>query len=341
VKTPLLSICIPTYNRAAFLDECLESLVRLDVGLSGDVEVIVSDNASTDNTREVVDRYQQLIPLRYFRNASNIGAERNVFAAAGHGSAEYVWVFGDDDIFEEAAVASVLQHIRLGYDLIILNYSVWSRKMDIRMRPRGLGRTEPAIYDEPNGVLASLGSHLGYISSVIVRKNLLISVPPEEYEPFVQYGFSHLYSIYCGLRTGCHAICLPDPVFKNRMDNCAVFIGEAAQSSWNKYFIEGTALIFEMLGRKGYSSLAVTRAKNQVLRDFVTLRILTGMKGTNRPALAWLMYRHYRWNWRFWIICLPALLVPRGILLALRKVVSTIRAAGRNILGKVDSASAG
>jgi abequosyltransferase len=332
MNKPLLSICIPTYNRAAFLGVCLESLAHLDTRYWEVVELIVSDNASTDNTREIIERYQQSIPLRYFRNASNIGAERNIFAAAGHGSAEYVWVFGDDDEFEEASISSAIQHIRLGYDLIALNYSVWSRKMDVKMRPRGLARTKPAIYDDPNAVLASLGLHLGYISSVIVRRNILLSVPPEEYEPFVQYGFSHLYSVYCGIRNGCHAICLPDPVFKNRADNCAVFVGEEAQSNWNKYFIEGTAIIFERLGRKGYSSQAVMRAKNQVLRDVVTGRILTGMKGINRPALARLMYRHYRCNWRFWTICLPALLMPRGVLLTMRKVTLTIRFAARNVL---------
>ncbi len=325
MKRPLLSVCIPTYNRAAFLGECLESLARLDAGYWEDVEVIVSDNASTDNTREVVDRYRQSISLRYFRNASNIGLERNIFAAASHGSAEYVWVFGDDDVFEEVAITSALQHIRLGYDLIALNFSIWSRKMDTRLRPRGLERTESTIYDDPNAVLASLGSHIGYISSVIVRKEMLLSVPPEEYEPYVQYCFPHLYSIYCGIRSGCRAICLADPVFKNRSDNTPVFMGEAAQSNWNKYFIEGTAVIFDALGRKGYSSLSVVRAKNQVLRDFLMGRIMMGMHGINRLALARLMCKYYRWNWRFWAICLPGLLMPRRFLSFAREVYRATR----------------
>jgi len=310
----LLSICIPTYNRATFLGECLESLARLDTGYWGDVEVIVSDNASTDNTVEVVDRYRQSIPIRYFRNESNIGGERNFFAAASHGSAEHVWVFGDDDIFEEAAIVSALKHIRLGYDLIVLNYSTWSLEMDAKLNSRGLARTKPSTYDDPNAVLASLGSHLGYISCIIVRKEMYLSVPPEEYEQFVQYGFSHLYAIYCGIRPGCRAVCLPDPVFKNRADNCLIFTGESANSNWITYFITGTALVFETLGRNGYSSLAVLRAKNQVLRDFVTRKILTGMNDISRPSLARLMFRYYRWNWRFWTICLPALLIPKRFL---------------------------
>lgn len=320
MNTPLLSVCIPTYNRASFLAECLESLALLGAAYWTVIEVVVSDNASTDNTKEVVDKYAKLIPIRYFRNANNIGGERNFFASASHALGKYVWVFGDDDIFEEAAAVTALKYIGLAYDLIVLNYSVWSREMDTKLRSHGIARTETATFDNANAVLASLALHLGYISSVIVRKDIFLSAPAEEYEQFVQYGFSHLYSTYRGLPAHCRAICLPDPVFKNRADNCQGFIGESAQTNWNKYFVEGSALVFETLGRKGYSPSAVTGAKGQVLRDFIQGRILTGMSGANRTALARLMYSHYRSNWRFWLICLPSLLAPRSLL---RFTVST------------------
>ncbi len=325
MKQPLLSVCIPTYNRAAFLSECLDSLAHINPKYWEDVEVIVSDNASTDNTGEVVDRYRQWIPLRYFRNESNIGGERNFFSAASHGAAGHVWVFGDDDVFEETAFALALQKIRLGYDLIVLGFSVWSQEMDSQLSSRGLAHSKTSVYDDPNEVLGSLGSRLGYISCVIVRKEMYMSTPPEEYEQFVQYGFSHLYSVYCGIRCGCRAIYLPSPVFKNRADNCLTFSGDAGQSIWNKYFIEGTAIVFDALGRKGYSYLSVARAKNQVLRDFLVGRIMMGMHGINRPALARIMYKYYRWNWRFWAICLPGLLMPRRFLSFAREVYRATR----------------
>ncbi|MFP5236272.1 MAG: glycosyltransferase family 2 protein [Acidobacteriota bacterium] len=327
MKTCLLSICIPTYNRAVFLAECLESLALFDAALWDNVEIVVSDNASTDNTKEVVERYRDRIPIRYFRNATNIGGERNFFAAARHGLGEYVWVFGDDDILQEPAVASALQYIGIGFDLIVLNYSVWSRGMDIELRSRGIARTEVAIHDNANAALASLGLHLGYISSVVVKRSIFLSAPEEEYEQFVEYGFSHLYSTYRGLPARCRAICLPDPVFRNRADNCEGFIGESAQANWNKYFIEGSALVFEMLGRKGYSPFAVARAKGRVLKDFITGRILAGMNGVDRLALARLMYRHYRWNWRYWFMCAPALILPGPALKLARKTYMAVRRA--------------
>lgn len=67
----LLSICIPTYNRAVYLKASLETLVvqnRFD-----EIEVIVSDNASTDETESVVRKFQeQFGNIVYFKNEKNV-----------------------------------------------------------------------------------------------------------------------------------------------------------------------------------------------------------------------------------------------------------------------------
>lgn len=70
---PLLSICIPTYNRCEYLGTCLDSIVSQREFLDGEVEVVVSDNASTDNTQTVVGKYTaKYAQVKYFRNDTNI-----------------------------------------------------------------------------------------------------------------------------------------------------------------------------------------------------------------------------------------------------------------------------
>lgn len=68
---PLLSICIPTYNRAEFLKKSLESLIcqkRFE-----ETEVVISDNCSTDNTKDVCDCFSRKYPnIVYHRNDENI-----------------------------------------------------------------------------------------------------------------------------------------------------------------------------------------------------------------------------------------------------------------------------
>lgn len=76
MNQPLLSICIPTYNRAEYLDQCLKAIVEQD-GFDDRVEIVISDNCSTDETKERVKAYSQKYSnIRYFRNEENL-ADRN------------------------------------------------------------------------------------------------------------------------------------------------------------------------------------------------------------------------------------------------------------------------
>ena len=74
---PLLTIAIPTYNRSACLAQLLEALAPQLMGESR-VELIVSDNASPDDTSAVVAAFRDKgFALNYSRNETNIGADAN------------------------------------------------------------------------------------------------------------------------------------------------------------------------------------------------------------------------------------------------------------------------
>lgn len=69
----LVSICIPTYNRAPYLKKCLDSLVCQPEFQQGLVEIVVSDNASTDDTEKVAEAYSTAYPnFHYYKNEVNI-----------------------------------------------------------------------------------------------------------------------------------------------------------------------------------------------------------------------------------------------------------------------------
>jgi abequosyltransferase len=310
---PMLSLCIPTFNRARFLDECLDSLRSTPSEVWERIEILISDNASTDCTQEVVRKYEKEYRIRYFRNETNIGGERNFFAAAERASSDHVWVFGDDDLFNEGALARVLPYLQSGVDLIILNYSIWSKEMDKLLRPGGFTQTSDRLYTNHDDVLQAFGVHLGYISSVVVRKEVMLAASPAEREKYVPYGFPHMYSIYCGLPDRCHAACISTAVFRNRSGNCEGFIGEDAQPRWIKYFIQGTALIFEELESRGYSRAAVLGAKSRLLSESGVGSVLTAIHSIGHLELLRFMYQHYHRVRRFWTHWLPALLLPAFI----------------------------
>ncbi len=314
---PLLSICIPTYNRADCLATCLASLDRATRYCRDQVEILVSDNASTDATAEVLKTWSVRLPIRYIRNAENIGGERNFFSSASYANAEYVWIFGDDDEFGESVVQEALASIGRGYDVTIANYSSWSKDLQTLITPSVMGLRYAPEYTDANEILSTFGILLGYISSVIVRKSVLMSTPPAEYDVFVPYGFPFPYCVYCGLQAGGKLAYLSEPLFRRREHN-SDFTGPGSYTMWMKFFVEGPALVFEALERRGYSREAVHSAKDANLRDFGLGNVISGLDEIDRITVRRMMFRHYGTNWRYWLVWLPALVLPlRGVKAAL------------------------
>jgi len=95
--TPLLTIAIPTYNRAERLARLLDSILVESKSLPWPLEVVVSDNASTDDTPQVVSAYLSRGSIKYRRNPTNLGFDRNLAAVVGCADGEFVWLMGDDD----------------------------------------------------------------------------------------------------------------------------------------------------------------------------------------------------------------------------------------------------
>lgn len=113
MQTPLLSVCIPTYTRAHHLKNALESILHQlkdSPNLVPLIEVVVSDNASTDNTSEIVTHYKNLIPnFVYSRNNQNIGFDLNTLNAVKHATGTYCWYLGDDDTIVNGALKTVVE----------------------------------------------------------------------------------------------------------------------------------------------------------------------------------------------------------------------------------------
>jgi abequosyltransferase len=121
-EKPLLTIAVPTFNRESCLRELLGILFDQLVS-EPRVELIVSDNASPDETPLVIQEFQQRgLRIRYIRNETNIGADRNLLQCYELAQGKYVWVFGDDDVILPGGVAVVLSYVESkDYEIVYLN----------------------------------------------------------------------------------------------------------------------------------------------------------------------------------------------------------------------------
>ena len=95
---PKISICIPTYNRARSLANCLKSITIAAKDYAGRFEVCVSDNGSHDETLNVVRNASDNLNINYHRNDANCGIPRNFIKVVSLAKGEFVWLIGDDDL---------------------------------------------------------------------------------------------------------------------------------------------------------------------------------------------------------------------------------------------------
>lgn len=94
-----MTIGIPTCNRVEFLKQAIESAIAQSYP---NVEIIVSDNASTDNTHALLARY--VGKIRVILQNENIGMTRNWDACLSAATGEYFLLLSDDDFLEANAI---------------------------------------------------------------------------------------------------------------------------------------------------------------------------------------------------------------------------------------------
>jgi len=115
-----LSIVMPTYNRADFLDYSLS--VHVPLAAKHSIQIFVFDNASTDSTSLVVEKWQSKYQfVHYFRNSKNIGAEANFELALKTPETDYVWLLGDTYEIGESLLLHVMTQLDEGLDHILVN----------------------------------------------------------------------------------------------------------------------------------------------------------------------------------------------------------------------------
>jgi glycosyltransferase involved in cell wall biosynthesis len=159
----LISITIPTFNRAPFLDACLE--YHIPLARKHNVKIFISDNASDDYTQEVVKRRcAEYSLISYIRNQDNVGADANFEQALKLADTEYVWLLGDTYTIPEKGLdylVNLLTSCSANYDIIVFN---WKNRVKDTMSQD---------YADPNKILSDIGWHMTCLSTLVYRVDML------------------------------------------------------------------------------------------------------------------------------------------------------------------------
>jgi len=190
---PRLSICIGTYNRAKFIGETLDSMV---VQLEPGVEIVIVDNASSDNTTEVVTQYLLRHPeVRYFRKQENTGFDRNYDEAVKYAKGEYCWLMSDDDLLSTGAIANVLSVLGGGDDLIVVNSEVRNADLSVELENKLMKLDSDQLYregDRDNFFIRN-AKYLSFVGCLVIRRTYWLSKNASSY---YGTGFVHVGVVF-------------------------------------------------------------------------------------------------------------------------------------------------
>ncbi|NOQ29837.1 MAG: glycosyltransferase [Helicobacteraceae bacterium] len=169
----LLSICIPTFNRAGYLDKNLKFLSeQKDIDK---VQIVVADNCSTDNTFDIVNKYNCSLNLKYFKHSKNVGIYSNLDSLAGISDATYIWILGDDDIIAENSIPKVLKIIKdKDINLCYVNQKMYESNIPKTNIPKTIKINQDKIYKDGRDLFVDVSMTLQFISAIIIKKEKMI-----------------------------------------------------------------------------------------------------------------------------------------------------------------------
>lgn len=312
-----LSIAIPTYNRVRFLKDNLINLIFQLECLNEKIEIVVSDNASSDDTEMMV---AELIatgaPILYFKNESNVGMDRNADLAVRRCSGEYVLLMGDDDFLELDSLKEILtclvDYPNVG--IIYSNFRVYDADLvrEINIRDHAFDAIEKNTYYEDGlEVLKNTKKIFAAITGGVYKRVLWDQAHPQGFfdSIFIHVGVT-LY-IMCNIRAP--AYIFKQPLFKYRLndntkgkiksfqDIFSVSFGLLGILKKNKRYLPSP--VFQQMYIK---ELQWTRAKilgakaRESVPIFQTMRQMKECYDTSQVS--------------FWLIDLPLLWIPSWIL---------------------------
>lgn len=330
---PLLTIAIPTYNRARYLRELLSVLYDQLID-EPRVELIVSDNASPDETPALVEEFQKRgLRIRSIRNETNIGADANFLQCFEQARGKYFWLFGDDDLIVPGGVGKILSLLEMD-DFAVAYLSPYEFRANFlaERETDKLGRFAEVL---PDGLQLArrVGAMITFISAVIVNKDFFPANARQMLPDFVGTSLLQLGWVCPMLASNLRSLFVWERLVAGRGGNCAGW-GACQVFGVNLLQVTGVTLV-------NREDIATTVCNGTLQNWFpgTILNIRSGAaNGLESENMRELLECIYRGNWRYWIYVFPVIGLPlhlaRAWYFVLRISIRLVR-GGAMILGLI------
>lgn len=300
---PLLTISIPTFNRADLLARLINSIVT-QPGFGPSVELLICDNCSSDNTSDVVHQLQKSVPsIRYIRNESNIGPDRNFLKCFSEANGKYIWIMGDDDVIEPGGIPFLLTLLAEGYDLVHLK----PRNFEGEYVPQPVPAKVPyQVFRTAEALARRVHASFTFISGNIVNKERVLESQHPALESLVGTNLVQLSWTYAALANHRRSALLRAPIIAALTNNTGGY-------QITKVFGANLVPITRQWLPQRSVRDAVLRGVLQKFLPYFILGIRARKNNSfideNPKAILSPLFSD---NWRYWIFIYPLLKLPRA-----------------------------
>jgi hypothetical protein len=321
---PVLTIAVPTYNRASCLKELLSGLAD-QLKNESRVELIISDNASPDETPAVVEGFvAHGLEVRYIRNTENIGPDANFLQCFEQARGKYVWLFSDDDLIIPGGVSKIVRYCEgADYDLISLNnYPFEEAHTGI---PAG-DRYDAIDIVDPREYAARVHVFFTFISGNIINKDTVLSAGQRSFSELIGTCLIQLGWTYTALNRFSRGLYIREKLIGVRLNNTGGYqlfqVFGSTLTALTKTWLQSESL------RQIVINGTVQRFWPSMLFEYK--KCASSFKDQTKPQYA--LTPLYRDNLRYWLFAYPIALLPQylsaGWLFVTRVINRLDKAAG-------------
>lgn len=286
-KQPLLSLCIPIYNRLEYLKRMLERFLEDKILFEETIDLLISDNCSTDDLESCVNEFKSKgLKITYNRNQKNLGPDGNFLYCFNHAKGKYCWLLGSDDIPVKGFLNSLVTVLQgKEYGLVHLNH-------------HSDGLSQLFEYSDNQKMVEDIAHWITFMSSNIINTKNIAFINSNQYMDtyLIQVPY-YLYS------------CLNSPVNAIYKYSCFEKDDDSANNgSYNLFqvFVQNLFDVYEwfyqqkMLSRKVIENIKRNEYEHFLFPFIKDLLVLKKKSNFDKKHAWHILFRCYGLKWYFY-----------------------------------------
>lgn len=315
---PILSICIPTYNRPRQFER-LANCLLLQEELEN-IEIVIRDDSLNEATRTVIEKILSPtgINIRYF-SGERIGLDAANIFLIENATGKFIWWFSDDDEMRPGAISHVLDLVRSDRDL---RY-IWMN-FDFGKDGNPAVKTDCKYFKSGDEAIVELGTNIGLLSTHIFRRETALEAIQLAKQNLMGFAFAGLIPIF-------HVITSPgnyyllgttyilcNPTEKEEVVSLTVKNGEIVNNAFEVYGVHFQQVV--MLFRGRFSDTAIRKVLSTNFASLWRGMLVGWIGGWDTPEGKRLRMLKLYWSFPECWIALPLFCLPRSVVTAFYKV---------------------